>query len=538
MPPKEKKGLATLPPELLLKVASFLPVSALAALSKTCKALHFQLEPSLHKSIDWKFPLGDHAKASSEYLLLRTLLRRPLLAPYIKSVSIYAHNERKFSRNSFPCELEVIRKLCEPFPETFERLALSGDPGVMTVLLLFRLRHLNVLVLHPEISISVSRLVDRYLSETGRYLITHPYFHQLKEVYLPSPFEVGWIANDIKELVRILPNLPSLEVLDIFLGHTIGEPLELLSQVPLQLPRLSTLGIINGSCEMKTVASLFSAAPNLVTLEYHLSQDMVGNSFKNLPWGEWANLVASLKVVSKTFKSLTISTGGWDRRDSESNWRASESQYSAWERQGQLSSSNSLDVLERLDVPIFALLGCRPNFSAKKLQDILPSSLRELCIRDDINYGKAFNWVPRLPLDKFWHSHDILEQLRDYLPNRSHNIEGKYPAPSLRKLPLRMRPATSWSHDDLATLRDICRGAGVMCTVLERLEGEDHGTGRCCVPRDEPVSIWTEKRCCYVKEVTLYDPSDSTPTPKDSGKGLEYKSRVFHQPGRVVPYRG
>ncbi|KAK2795699.1 hypothetical protein FQN52_003548 [Onygenales sp. PD_12] len=373
----------------------------------------------------------------------------------------------------------------------------------MTLLLLFRLRHLNVLVLHPEISSSVSRLIRQ-------------------------------------EIVRILPNLPFLEALDIFLRDTIESPLDLFSQVPSQLPRLRTLGIVNSDYDTETATCLFCAAPNLVTLEYYLLQDIIESSHARLYWAKWAYLMASLKAVSKTFKSLTISTMGSDRDHPLKILQPSDFEYNAWEMQGLLSSLNSLDVLERLDVPIFALLGPRPNFSTNKLGDILPSSLRELCIRDDLNYGKAFNWDPRLSLDEFWHSHDILEQLRDYLPNRSHNIQGKYPAPSLRKLSLRTRLATSWSNDDLATLRDICRGAGVMCTVLERLDEEDYcDNGRycgACTPGDEPESDWTEKRCYYVKEVFIYDPSDSTPMPKDSG--LEYKSWVFHQPGRVVPYRG
>ncbi|KAK2731017.1 hypothetical protein FQN55_005265 [Onygenales sp. PD_40] len=416
MPPEERKELAALPPELFFNVASFLPVSALAAFSTTCRALHFQLEPSLYKSIDWNFPFRNREEATPEYLLLRTLLRRPLLASYIKSVSIHAPSYRHSSFYSSSSEQDqVIGELCVPFPTKIECPARSGDPGAMTVLLLFRLRHLNVLVLHPEISSSVSRLIrfGGCLSEIGRCLFTYPYFQQLKEVYLPNTYDVDSIVYDRQELVRILPNLPFLEILDIFLRDTIESPLDLFSQVPFQLPRLRTLGIVNSDYDTETATCLFCAAPNLVTLEYYLSQDIIESFHARLYWAKWAYLMASLKAVSKTFKSLTISTMGSDRDHPLKILQPSDFEYSAWEMQGLLSSLNSLDVLERLDVPIFALLGPRPNFSTNKLRDILPSSLRELCIRDDLNYGKAFNLDPRLFLDEFWHSQDILEQLRD-----------------------------------------------------------------------------------------------------------------------------
>lgn len=58
--------------------------------------------------------------------------------------------------------------------------------------------------------------------------------------------------------------------------------------------------------------------------------------------------------------------------------------FGAWERRGWMEDLKFLTNLGRLEIPWPVLLGFTPDFPNKKLRDVLPENIRELCLRDDL----------------------------------------------------------------------------------------------------------------------------------------------------------
>ena len=58
--------------------------------------------------------------------------------------------------------------------------------------------------------------------------------------------------------------------------------------------------------------------------------------------------------------------------------------FGAWERRGWMEDLKFLTKLERLEIPWVVILGFTPDFPNKKLRDVLPNNIRELCLREDL----------------------------------------------------------------------------------------------------------------------------------------------------------
>jgi len=140
-------SLESLPIELKDQIVSYLSLTDITRLVKTCKSLCMSAQPALFRSITIEFhdTLRDiyHEivpAAAGVNNLLRTLIERSDLAKQVKSIKISAGvglrtidvtlEERKLYKNA-------IRSLSFPDPGIWETAILKNHPVAVTILLLF-----------------------------------------------------------------------------------------------------------------------------------------------------------------------------------------------------------------------------------------------------------------------------------------------------------------------------------------------------------------------------------------------------------------
>ena len=171
------------------------------------------------------------------------------------------------------------------------------------------------------------------------------------------------------------------------------------------LPNLGTLRLLNSKASVKTLSAIPAITPNLHTLEYNFVQGLgkviFGEFYNERHYDEWADFTSALTQVQDTLRDLTISLAyycceGSDVQELDLEWVDR-----LWERRGYMGSLRSFSKLERLEIPLPVLLGWNPDFSCKKLRDVLPSSLKELCLRDDLvdmYKGCTYPWTPGIQI--------------------------------------------------------------------------------------------------------------------------------------------
>lgn len=174
-----------------------------------------------------------------------------------------------------------------------------------------------------------------------------------------------------------------------------------------------------------------------------------------------------------------------------------------WERRGSIGSLRNFTALRKLEAPIFILVGWDPTHpELPKLGDILPDSLEELCLRDDlINIELEFGypwtpWYTRSPflfskLDHYEHWIDlrrkstgegafekfgdptpIIDQICQLLTTTtpvSLGSNSPLPVMRLQHLIIKNRQGCWWRDTYAALLTKTCETAGVSCTFHRRL---------------------------------------------------------------------
>ncbi len=122
-----------------------------------------------------------------------------------------------------------------------------------------------------------------------------------------------------------------------------------------------------------------------------------------------------------------------------------------WGIKGSLGSLTDLAHLKSIEVPIVVLLGWVVSSSAPQLADILPRTLRQLLLRNDLNYFYKYEWDQQACLDR----------LSEYLGRL------KTDAVILDGITVRLRdcpPEDRWDQDEKKKLELLCSEAGVSCT--------------------------------------------------------------------------
>ncbi|EAU29494.1 predicted protein [Aspergillus terreus NIH2624] len=149
---------------------------------------------------------------------------------------------------------------------------------------------------------------------------------------------------------------------------------------------------------MEIVASWLSTAPNLHTLEYFRALDIEALEYDEHYecgyWDEWKHFTSALATVSETLKSLVISVAWGRMGDHPPDPMDDDWVNKVWQRQSSLGSLKSLVSLERLESPIWVLLGWMPDFPTTRLGNFfrllyenLPSGM--ISLRRSITNGRS-----------------------------------------------------------------------------------------------------------------------------------------------------
>ncbi|KAL5361156.1 hypothetical protein BJX96DRAFT_175972 [Aspergillus floccosus] len=529
--------LDTIPLEMLVEILSYLPEFLLPELSLTCKTLHYRIKPLVYRSIEWRFNIRGTLDLPDPpiRLFLRSLRENPALAGHVKSIFFGAHVDtwpvEKFedlppSSDEARWWTEALKELCPPFQEILKAGTFAGEPGPLMALLLCQLPNLEILYLEFTVALwsdLLDILFEHHQSPSPR--CTCPLFPKMKQLHISNDQDCLVLRNGrltAKQLSTVL-GLTSLEILEIVLHESTLTPR--FKEATGQLPKLKTLRMTNCGASMETVASWLSTAPNLHTYEYFRAFNMedlkYDRHYEHGHWDEWKHFTSALATVSETLKGLIISVDWGHIDDYPPDTMDDDWLNKVWQRQGSLGSLKSLTSLERLESPIWVLLGWTPDFPATRLRDRLPSTLRELALRDDLFEEPDYQWTswdrPNSQVLKksgsIGDSTPIIDQLRDYLPGRLPD-DKDHPARSLTSLCLKVQTQRVWSLSELKILEEMSRWSGVLCTVHERKRG------------------FYEDIDDTVRQIVVHDPL--SPTPEDAPLEVsKYTCRRLREPSRV-----
>ena len=192
---------------------------------------------------------------------------------------------------------------------------------------------------------------------------------------------------------------------------------------------------------------------------------------------EWQELATHLRKVAATLKEFIISLSIYFLEDYKPEEGDPIWVHGVWDRRGWIKDLKFLTKLERLEIPWTVILGFKPDFPNKKLRDVLPVNLQELCLRDDLSYMPttmpyAYQWshMGRKPTDPAPQVPGgygvVIDQLEDYL------LSGQ--GTSLRRLVMKHRSGNWQRHSEVtARLCQILSEAGVEGRVQIRLKANE-----------------------------------------------------------------
>ena len=272
---------------------------------------------------------------------------------------------------------------------------------------------------------------------------------KLERVHLAQDIRYGSSYDKSKPLTLALSlclpffYVPSLETFSTPLPDSIGyhrPPLPRTewptSTLPISVVR--KLDLHNTRAKPSTLAFLLAQTPHLRSLRYnHWCDDMDREKL------DCAQLRNALHSVSSTLTELTISL------DPFSNEAGATDEISTWivDQQG-IGSLAFLPHLTKLEIALPILIDWSGE-SGLSLEDVLPSALKALCLRDDcLNYHRMI-----------WTEAPTIEVVRRWLENRA----WKKHTPSMKRFGLRLvhsRP-DEWVMQARNALEYICESEGL-----------------------------------------------------------------------------
>jgi hypothetical protein len=507
--------------ELVFQILQSLSTPDLASFSKTCQSLHAITEPILYESVSWTFDRDEEEYEDQSILLfLRSILRRPVLADHVKKINLRCISSFYDGDNEEPYEIALSANDCDTICGTLaeERFTFQEEVGeaiwnnsldAFITFLISRLHSLEILEIGFGL-VRISKFLGMILeSDAKNALQGHKCiftFERLKEVHFTAERDHDSLIRPSRgteiscrrffDLIAGLFHITSLETIDVVLPEPemLGMPF---TWPPNSLPpsNLTTLHLRHSHASVATLRKLLLATPKLSTLQYDFVQD-VDDLYQGKPhYGEWAQLTRALRTLSSTLKDLTISVDyhiidDYKPEDWDEDWIAG-----VWSRRGRMGSLRDFTKLERLEVPLPVLLGWEPP--GQNLRDVLPSSLRHLCLRDDLFDTGDYLWTPwrsfvvGAELDQSYqdtlNAEHVLSQLRGYLNVGDNNRHEPLPD----EVCLKFQHKRLWPRRALDPFERMCRDAGILGKVEVRMGSE---------------SYFERENCDLVEEVVLWNP--------------------------------
>jgi len=458
--PSTTGSLMSLPEELIERILLFATTPGRAALAATSKFFSRLATAPLYRDIAWiweKILGGD----LSLKLLLRTLSERPELALAIKNLDI-ATDEGSFplfpnlarhlseeearleryhiARSEFGPRLDAIRRLP---PKEY----LQDVNGTLALLILQTSNIQSLRLGFGAISCQffVSRIVENGLMNE---MATYPFsrFNSLTHIELPPDFDNRVQPFTSRSTLVGIPPINFTTCLASFYGPavqsitmTCPEPriFSWLDNPPVA-SRLQNLVLHHSDAKEETLGEFLSVAPNLKKLKYGF-WCQVDNPYGTSEYLTCSKLCQTLDQVNSTLVELIISVNFFTFSSLDIN------EDGPFGLKGCVGSLCHFRTLEYLEIPLVVLLGWSPQ-SAPPLRDVLPSTLRKLCLTDDMSTFESWEWTEV----------DVLEQVKCSLINCETNF------PNLKSIEVRdQHGGRVWNTYLTSQITSICHEAGL-----------------------------------------------------------------------------
>ncbi|KAF2241893.1 hypothetical protein BU26DRAFT_511269 [Trematosphaeria pertusa] len=426
-----------------------LALQDISSLSKTCKETRSLVLTGMLSAIPitWNthIPLIRKTRLSK---FLESLIKYPSLRPYVKSIHLneLGSNNPIFDAKSGP---PVPRARLKLFREQINRLPLPDtvrphqDVAIIALLLSYcpELENLKIhidLVANDILLQTLSHLLRGNRPGHG----TNAILQRLEHVSLTAPIQPDEEEAERQSYLPLsvfLPflYLPSLEVMEAFLPKEPNDVVPWPMDRPPADTALRTLQLPYTTATPGTLSAILFHTPQLTTLEYHY----------------WCNFMydldceilrSALLKVKDTLSTLVISFMPYATC-------AGETECQNWQIIGALGSLKPLTKLRHLEISLPVLFGW--DRSVLSLDDVLPSSLQALWIRQECFGFLNMGWSDRVAVNLF------VEFLKSV----------KNSSRALKSFNLRFPDAYNsrpWNPVQVDWFQNRCKKAGLSCTIV------------------------------------------------------------------------
>lgn len=466
-------SLKLLANEILDIILAYLSVSDLASLSLVCKRLNEQSTPFLYRSIVLTWDAHNTiASTRPLQLLLRTLIEAPSLEKHVLKLDLRSNGYREYSHKAALSKLEVdvdttvaqssckaILSLDPPEPETWKTGLEAGSIHAMVALLLTLTRSLRRLDMSFDLIAGSS-----FLSTLTTQSLRGELLPQLEHIALGTDvckdgddFHYR-MSVDIRQFHpflclprlksanlqlpnnRELPERTNPQIVDHWKGVTFWT---WITDNALRLKNLTILRLQYTRASPLMLKQILSATPSLELLEYDY---WCSDSFATL---NRRVLGEAILQVRNTLRHLTVALTPCKTDMS------GELEYfgDRWVEGSLETVTRTFQKLESLEIAPVVLLGYSLD-DALDLSEVLPSSLRCFCLRDDLLDYSEWEWT---------------EQETANLVSRYLTGEGwKLVTPRLTEVNLHLCESSEceqWNRDACKRFSDIVEAQGLVCHI-------------------------------------------------------------------------
>lgn len=438
-------SLSTIAPEIVLPLIPFLNNRDLSRLSRTCRKLHELALQYVYDGIHWEYNV--HRRAPPSYLLLRTLLQRPIYDSFVKHVGFQCQQNapRYVPVLGFPLSLPGssmaiieyhLPQAHKHLPNLWKHQLANGDIGACVAMILAFLPGLETLCLE-SFFVDVRCLAGLFSSPNN--------FLKLRQVLLDGrSFTQSGCDRDQKFWHRRyflrLFELPSL------VKAAINFPVMPQGRLPLpaEWPMLRSLTMLQlPHCHSPPLVleHILKSSPPLKTLIHsynapELELDQIEKQMVDL-----TSLSRAIEQVSKTLRSLYLGV----------NFDATVSQLDVpglanGPFQGLTMSLEQCERLERLYIPLMMLVDWHGT-SDLSLASKLSRSLKTLDLRDKEMGWRGCHMTPD----------DLVGMIEELLEEKANGTREAFESVMFEIWSVNV----GWRRQDLRYLGEICSNSGV-----------------------------------------------------------------------------
>lgn len=455
-----------------------LPLRDIASISRVSRGIRVSAEPCLYRtiSLDWVKP-----PLSRILTLFRAIRKRPYLITYIKHLSLVPSRVEDFGEElvrpgaaSYPIDTMLLRLYSDvqeyavriveearfPDPGKWIETLRAGDAYAYTAIFLSQLAELRSLRLDHSFvwqSGFPGLMMRHALFSAPEGVLAR--FEKLEVVDYGSnvpPLEAedfeslgDFPACDPEQFMAWF-YLPSLKVLEIWLRDLDGMNITRDQQEkPWNLENVHTLGLVRATASYKSMQYVLSRTRSLKSLHLGLAYSCIQGLTVLRDVGY---ILEGLTCVRKTVEKLTLTMDLYPDGLDHTNTR----------EDGDVAIQEAFRGVFKLfpklrsaEIPITHLLGWWDD-EDHGLHDLLPSTLQDICLRNDHTFvSESDGFLP-----------NILDSIGRFL---SHC---KTVTPLLRRIAIRLRDTGCLVDDmeenriDLGEMRVACARKGISLNIF------------------------------------------------------------------------